>query len=605
MILAVDTETTGSDFWHGCRAFILTACNGVSTFIWSGTVDPFDRSKVTWSPKDLREIQNLLNSASVLVFHNAKFDMRAMEYMGLEIEHLWPKVHDTILAHHCLASGDKHGLKYLAFKYLDWYNDDEKDLARAVQSARGAAKDKGYDIAVEGHKCFPGLTGQKVSWWKLDYWLCIEEASKYAMTDPEMTWLLHREFQEALKDNGVLQQYNTRRKLLLIAYEMERAGYNMYYDDTVKVIDQLKLKAEHLRRKIQDQVGYKYEWDPSNQEDLHNFFHIRLGLPVLHKTETGRASLNKGAIEDYITKNPDKTPLKLYDTFKKTSTQVSHLSAYLNWINPTTKRIHSSVWITGTRETRQSYSDPNTQNINKKLRHVFGPPPGKSWLELDMVNIEMRIWAYMVGNQELIHVFETTGSVHLLVAELLYPELFKELGPNEFKKQRANDEYSWVKNGNFAIIYGATEYKADTTYKQFGAYKKIARRFPEVPRFTRACIEEAERNYRWYLSPHVTTLGGYNLDVPLTDMFKAVNYKVQGSAGWMMTESMIEVDKNPDYLNAGCQMIQQVHDSLTIEVETRKLTQPLIDSIVQSMEAPGLKYMPTSKVSYEIKNGPN
>ncbi len=597
VILAVDTETTGTDFWHGCRAFMVSACDGENSYVWSAKVDPYDRSKVTWNPKDLKEIQKLLDSAKRLVFHNTKFDMRALEFAGLETDAWWGKIDDTIIAHHCLASGDKHSLKYLAFKYLGWYNDDEKDLGREVQAAR--AKNKDYDIAKEGHPCFPGVKGQKISWWKMDYWLCMEEVLKYATSDVEMTWVLHNTFQEALKSNGLLEQYKLRCKLLLIAYEMENAGLSLDVDQTFQEIETLKLKSEHLRKKIETLCNYKYRWDPSDTKDLYNFLHIKLGLPVVFETETGRPSLNKTAIEYYIESNPDKPALKLYSTLKRTSSQISYLESYTRWINQKTNRIHSSVWITGTRETRQSTSDPNTQNIDKKLRHIFQPPPGYSWLELDMVNIEMRIWAYMVGNKELIEVFETTGSVHLLIGSIIYPELYNELGPIQFKQTQ---QYDWVKGGNFAIIYGATEYTADKTYKKFGSYKKISSRFPEVPKFSQRCADEAEKNYKWYNSPYVTTHGGYNLDVPLDNIYKAANYKVQGSAGWIMLESMIEVDRNQDFMNAGCRIVQQVHDSLTIEVKTSKLNDDLIASIVKSMEAPGLKYMPTSKVSFTVRH---
>lgn len=597
MILAVDTETTGTDFWHGCRAFMVSACDGENSYVWSAKVDPYDRSKVTWNPKDLKEIQKLLDSAKRLVFHNTKFDMRALEFAGLETDAWWGKIDDTIIAHHCLASGDKHSLKYLAFKYLGWYNDNEKDLGREVQAAR--AKNKDYDIAKEGHPCFPGVKGQKISWWKMDYWLCMEEVLKYATSDVEMTWILHNTFQEALKSNGLLEQYKLRCKLLLIAYEMEKTGLSLDVDQTFQEIKTLKLKSEHLRKKIETLCNYKYHWDPSDTKDLYNFLHIKLGLPVVFETETGRPSLNKTAIEYYIESNPDKPALKLYSTLKRTSSQISYLESYTRWINQKTNRIHSSVWITGTRETRQSTSDPNTQNIDKKLRHIFQPPPGYSWLELDMVNIEMRIWAYMVGNKELIEVFETTGSVHLLIGSIIYPELYNELGPIKFKQTQ---QYDWVKGGNFSIIYGATEYTADKTYKKFGSYKKISSRFPEVPKFSQRCADEAEKNYKWYNSPYVTTHGGYTLEVPLDNIYKAANYKVQGSAGWIMLESMIEVDRNQDFMNAGCSIVQQVHDSLAIEVKTSKLNDDLIASIVKSMEAPGLKYMPTSKVSFTVRH---
>ena len=595
MILAVDTETTGTDFWHGCRAFMLTACDGESNYIWEGQVNPYNRAEVTWSSQSLKEIQELLDSASILVFHNAKFDMRAIEFMGIRINHLWPKVHDTLLAHHCLSSGDKHALKYLAFKYLDWYNDEEKELARAVQAARASSDSKDYDKARARHPTTPGMT--KGSWWKLDYWMALDEVREYAHTDVEMTWALWNIFEPGLKKEGLWKQYETRRKLLLIAYEMEKAGYNIYKEQIDETITKLSLKAENIRKKIEKMCGYKFKWDPSDQELLHHFFFTTLEIEPKYFSPTGRPSLDKNAVEAYKNEYPQHPQLKLYSTYKKTLTEISDIKAYVPWTNPSTGRIHSNVWITGTRETRQSSSDPNLQNISKNLRHLFGPPPGYVWLDLDMVNIEMRIWAYMVGNQELIQIFESTGSVHLHIASLLHPSEFQRLGPKKFKE---TPYYGLIKNGNFSIIYGATERKADETYQVPGAFQIIAKEFPEVPRFITACIKEAEQNYEWYDQPFVTTLGGYRLDVPLNDIFKAVNYKIQGSAGWIMTEAMIEIDANQDYIDNDCRMIQQVHDSIVIEVPEKNVTDSLIKSITASMEAPGLRYMPTSKATCEV-----
>jgi len=212
----------------------------------------------------------------------------------------------------------------------------------------------------------------------------------------------------------------------------------------------------------------------------------------------------------------------------------------------------------------------------------------------------MRRWTYLVGNQELIDVFEKGGSVHLLIASIIHPEMWKLYPGEKFKKEYAATWYQWVKNGNFSIIYGATRNKADLTYKCPGAYDLIARRFPEVPEFTTNCIQEVWNNFAWYHAPFVEVDGGYRLEVPLDDIFKAVNYKIQGGAGWMMIEAMIEISSCPEYLNSGAQIINQVHDSLTIELPRKALSQKVVEGIREAMEAPGYKYMPTSAASCDI-----
>ena len=103
--------------------------------------------------------------------------------------------------------------------------------------------------------------------------------------------------------------------------------------------------------------------------------------------------------------------------------------------------------------------------------------------------------------------------------------------------------------------------------------------------------------YDW---PHVTCIGGYKLDVPTDEPFVACNYKIQGSASYMMNEALINIKRNPDYIRTNAQMIQQVHDSIVIEIEEKHVTDALCLSIKKSIESAGLKYLPTCEASYHI-----
>ena len=596
-VVAVDTETTGTDFWHGCGAFMVTACDGSHNYVWQGEVDPYDRSKIYWDHEDLADIQELLNDAASLIFHNAKFDMRALSKLGLHIKHLWPKVEDTIIGSHCLNSGESHALKYLALKYLDYSNIEQRKLKDAVLSARNQYKLK-YDIAQVGHKCFPALKGNKTKWWAMDYWLCPQECEEYGTDDVEMTWLLWSIMSKSLKAQGLIQQYETRKQLLEITYNMEEAGVNMYVDLINSTRDELEEKAESLRVKIERDNHYNHRFDPTKNDAILFLLHEKLKLPVHFYTDTGRPSASKDAINYYIQADPNNTTLKDYAEYRKCKKLVSDINSYELWITAD-GRLHPNVWITGTRETRQSVENPNLQNTPKTIRHLLGPRPGMVWLDFDLVNIEMRIWTYEVGNPELTSVFESGGSVHLLIASIIHPELW-ELHPDEEFKDFYPERYQYTKNGNFAIIYGATSKKADDTYRKQGAYDLISARFPEVPSFTKRCIQEAEDNYAHYDIPYVTTLGGYRVVVPTDELFKSVNYKIQGSAGWMMTEAMINVANNPHLKETGGYIINQIHDSLIIELPESKLSSKIIHSIEDDLNNACLKYIPTSECTHKV-----
>jgi len=82
MILSCDTETTGTDFFHGCRPFLITMCDGSDSYYFEGEVNPYTR-EVFWNEEVLEEVQTLLDKCTVLIFHNTQFDMRALESIGL------------------------------------------------------------------------------------------------------------------------------------------------------------------------------------------------------------------------------------------------------------------------------------------------------------------------------------------------------------------------------------------------------------------------------------------------------------------------------------------------------------------------------------------
>jgi DNA polymerase-1 len=180
------------------------------------------------------------------------------------------------------------------------------------------------------------------------------------------------------------------------------------------------------------------------------------------------------------------------------------------------------------------------------VRRVFGPPTGYEWWEYDYDNVEMRIWAYSVGNPELISCFERGESVHLMMMELIHGYARKEC-----------DDYHTTKNGDFSVIYGGTRETVDTTYGVEGAYYKVIDRFPEVKPFTDRINRLTKK------CGYVETLGGYRLYVPPDEPHKACNYFVQGSAAWVMTLGMI----NCWELLRGepIRMFLQVHDDLKFE----------------------------------------
>jgi len=595
MILSVDTETTGTDFFHGCRPFLITMCDGEDNYYFEGSVNPYTR-EVFWEEDTLTEVQTLLDNAEVLVLHNTQFDFRALESIGIKIDHLWPKVDDTLLASHALCSGDSHGLKDISIKYINYWDEDEKEVEVAVKQARTVCHHKGWALAKQGHPHFPGMKGA-VSWWKQDMWLAPEECLKYALCDVERTWLLWNAFRYGLTNENLWRPYKLRKKLLPICYAITTTGMRLNIRATDEHMAKLKQKMLLIRKYIERELGIHHKFNWNKRDHLVLLLHTHLQIPSTQSTPGGGPATNKKALEEYATYHKHKL-LNALMKGRKLETELRYVSSYRAWADDD-GYIHSNLNITGTRETRQSSTSPNQQNITGKLKELFEPPPGHVWVDIDFANIELRIWAYAVGNEELISCFEQGLSVHKLIMRALYQRETKlfEQQPDNLMLQKL---YRNVKAGNFALIYGATENKADETYGYQGATAKIYSRFPGIAEYTQSLIRQCEENRRYLQRHAVMTLGGYLLDVPTDEPFKACNYYIQGSAGMIMALAMIAVSENERYIDSESALTAQVHDSLKPQIPIHKGLLKTVLSITHSMETCALDIFGPTPVDYKV-----
>lgn len=621
MILAVDTETTGSDFFHGCAPFMVTACDGKFDYVWTGHVNPKNRV-VEWDKYELEEIQKLLDSAKTIVFHNTNFDMRALDSIGIKIDNLWDKIQDSLVAAHALNStkrtdqqkyaGRTLGLKDLALEYLGYPDDDEDELIKSVRSRRNSWKST-HDIARYRHPHFPALP-KSTTWAKLDYWLDLELCEEYGVHDARRTFLLWKIFEPALWEENLIKQYSMRRDVLQVCYDIQTTGRHFYRDKAARAIKHFRNEMKIAKENLQKVSKLGKLFDPDKPSQLSDLLFNQLKLEVTHYTAGNKPKLSKDVLKSYVENATDQKVIEALSSlskYKQNTKKINDIENLLLWTN-VDSRTHSFLNVTGTRETRQSSTHPNSQNTNKNIKSLFGPEEGYVWISIDFVNIEVCVWSYTTGNKKLIEVFETGRSFHLAIMEAIFPTEYKiyikskdkpkdELYPHEIA---AKDAYGRVKNGNFALLYGATRRKINETYHG-GPTKKdyygiIDREFPGVDDFMRSRIEMCENNYKRYGLYSVTTLGGYRLAVPPDKGYMSSNFFNQGSAGYIMNEAMVAWFYHPVYNKYGCKMIDQTHDSLDTEVKITDKLKTIIDAKIKCIKKVGEQYLGTLGVSWEL-----
>lgn len=206
---SLDTETTGVDFYHGAKPFLVTICHddGRQQW-WEWDVDPLTRMP-TIPTIDLAEVQAVIERAGRwgsfddetaarhrLVLQNAKFDATALSTIIPGLKWPWAQTDDTLIAGHLLASNQPHDLTSMAMQYLgEDIQPCERRLREACLEARRLARRDHPDwrLAKSGEADMPSVKSgaakkdrgaESESSWKADAWLLRAIAKEHEYAEP-------------------------------------------------------------------------------------------------------------------------------------------------------------------------------------------------------------------------------------------------------------------------------------------------------------------------------------------------------------------------------------------------------------------------------------
>lgn len=491
------------------------------------------------------------------------------------------------------------------------------------RSEARAQCDNGQDLfraqCDNGQGPFSGLGPEGLPGWEFrpsgghPYWTALAD---YADGDSSVALLLWPLMEEEIGRRRLWKIYQERRKLIPIAYGMELRGVTLSgqrLKELKSIYAEESGRAAAVCKNIALEYNYELELpDGGVNNSLRTFMCDTLQLePVYNsKSKTDAPTLNKAAMEYYLSVLPGRSkPLFFVRTLlgkRSRDVAVNFMSAYERfWVPlPGTSGwccLHPSLNPTGAGTLRWSSSNPNEQNISSKenfnLRYCFGPAPGREWWSLDYKNIERRIPAYEAGEEEIIALFESPdeppyfGSEHLLVAHIQFPSEFEactdgrgNLDGRIFKKRYASTLYRRTKNFDFAVQYMAVDKEdgtgtADRTIGIPGAQAKVAARFSKQAALNKWCVQFAEKHGYIETIPDRTVdpERGYPLLCTRTEYGRIkptvpFNYRVQGSACWLMARAMVRVQAQLDDWNKGASqywIALQIHDELVLDMPRR------------------------------------
>ncbi len=380
------------------------------------------------------------------------------------------------------------------------------------------------------------------------------------------------EFINKMKEEEQLELFsNIEMKLSSVLASMEIEGVRVDTKVLDKMGENINKKLDELTSEIYNYAGEEFNIQSPKQLGEILFEKLEIPYPKKKKTSysTAREILDK--IVDY---HPIVEKIIEHRTLNKIYT--TYIVGIKNCVKEDGK-LHTIYTQTLTRTGRLSSIEPNLQNIpirykeGKEIRKAFIPEENSVFLSSDYSQIELRMFAHMSGEQNLIDAFKHHLDIHTKTAMDIY-----HVSKDEVTKNMRRD----AKAVNFGIIYGISSFGLA---EDLGVDIKTAKKFldnyletfPGIKNYMDKVIKDA------YETGYVKTIMNrkrkidelYNTNhmIKVQGERMALNTPVQGSSADILKKAMIDIYNEFNRLNLKSKMILQVHDELIFNVKNDEL----------------------------------
>ena len=450
-----------------------------------------------------------------------------------------------------------------------------------------------FDTMLAAYLTSPDQSDYSVSRYALQYGIVRPECD-YA--DAAFNLLVVSRMNEVLsaqiEDNGQHELlHNIEIPLSYTLYRMERAGFAVDKQGIIDFGESLDERIEQLRAKVCELVGYEFNLNSPKQLGVALF--EKLGLPCKKKTKTGY-STSAEVLEGLRGMSDAVDFLLEYRSLAKLkSTYCDSMAKQVGEDG----RIHSTLKQTETRTGRISSAEPNLQNIpvrtpqGREMRKFFIAPAGKSLVDADYSQIELRVLASVANDTAMIDAFESGVDIHTVTASQVFNVPVDEMTPDIRSKAKAV---------NFGIVYGigAFSLSKDIHVTVAEARQYIAdylSTYHGVRDYLDKTVNDAKQN--GYVSTvfgrrrYLPDLHSKNANLRNFSERVAKNMPIQGTAADIIKLAMINTDRRLQREGLPAQLIMQVHDELIIECD---------DSAVDSVKSV-LKEEMENAVNFAVK----
>ncbi|KKR29166.1 MAG: polymerase protein, partial [Candidatus Woesebacteria bacterium GW2011_GWA1_39_8] len=383
------------------------------------------------------------------------------------------------------------------------------------------------------------------------------------------------------------------KPLIPIIKKMERRGVLIDSDLLKKLNQDYSGQLKELENKIWEKAGTKF--NVSSPKQLGEVLFDKLGLSVKYqkKTSTGAKSTKQSELQKMKDLHPI-IPLIL--EYRELSKLVS------TYIEPIPKmvdkggRLHTHFLQMGTTTGRMASQNPNLQNIpvssenGKVIRKAFLAPKHYKLVAFDYSQIELRIAAFLSGDEKLIQIFKSGEDVHTSVAAAVFG-VPKEQVDREMRRK--------AKVINFGILYGMG---VNALTQNLGSDRKTAQafyntyfeKFSGLATYLDKTREEAEKSgFTKTFFGRRRYFEGLKSKIPYIKASAermAINAPIQGTSADIIKIAMKRIDDfiAENNLTEKVYLILQIHDELIYEIENSLVEEmtPKIKKIMQDVIPP-------------------
>ena len=392
------------------------------------------------------------------------------------------------------------------------------------------------------------------------------------LLNPEVAYNPSQPIQwEALKADSALWNLYQEVELPLSAVlrEMEQAGVRIDVDMLKQAEIQLNDELQVLEEQIYTAAETTFNINSPKQVGEVLFDQLKLDAKA-KKSKTGQYSTSEEVLLGLKGKHEVVGMILEYRELKKLiSTYISALPTY---INPETRKIHTTYNQTVTATGRLSSSNPNLQNLpirserGQLIRQAVIPDEGCVFLSADYSQIELRLMAHFSQDPHLVEAFRSGQDIHAATAAKIF---------NVPIEQVTKDQRRQAKTANFGIIYGISAFglaqQLDCSRSEAKALiDGYFAAFPGVIDYIeRQKALAREQGYAITLfgrKRYLPDIVSHNATVRSFAERNAVNSPIQGTAADIIKMAMVTIHRRLKDEGLKAQMIMQVHDELNFNV---------------------------------------